>query len=304
MTSAPDDADPFEEKTWRACNPALGKFLDAKEFRQAAARAKRRPELLPAFLNLRLNMRIDSNADARIATRAQWELGDMPVDLRKLEGRECSGGLDLSKKDDLTSLVLAFPDDSEPTGFDIVPFFWTPADALNGRRPLERDLFKQWIAAGYMTAVPGPVIRYGWVAAKLAELAGRFDIRAVGYDRWKINEFKIELADIGGDVPLESFGQGFRDMEPALDYFAELALTGGLRHGGHPVLTACVANAIVVTDPAGNRKFDKEKSNTAATVRTDGAVALAMALGTARRHVAESQEMSSWEDDDYDLMVA
>lgn len=138
-------------------------------------------------------------------------------------------------------------------------------------------------AAGYLLSVPGPTIKYGFVTKKLAELSGQFDIKAIGYDRWRIDTFREYLDAIGCDVPLEPYGHGYKDMSPAIDTFAELALSGLLRHGAHPVLTACVANAILVRDAAGNQKFDKDKANEAATVRIDGAVALAMALGTATR---------------------
>jgi phage terminase large subunit-like protein len=84
------------------------------------------------------------------------------------------------------------------------------------------------------------------------------------------------------DLPMKEFGQGFQSMAPAIDHFAELALTGKLRHGGHPVLTAAVANAVLTSDPAGNRKFDKERATTRQTIRIDPAVALAMALGVAK----------------------
>jgi phage terminase large subunit-like protein len=40
-----------------------------------------------------------------------------------------------------------------------------------------------------------------------------------------------------------------------------------------------LANAVATTDPAGNRKLDKDK----ATFRIDGAVALAMVLGLRAR---------------------
>lgn len=57
---------------------------------------------------------------------------------------------------------------------------------------------------------------------------------------------------------------------------AEL-LNSRIRHGGHPVLTMCAANAVVTKDPAGARKLDKAK----ATGRIDGLQALAMAVGVA-----------------------
>jgi phage terminase large subunit-like protein len=133
--------------------------------------------------------------------------------------------------------------------------------------------------------VPGPTIRFGFVAAELARLATEFHIQVVAYDRWRIDDFKQDLADVACEVPLEPWGQGFKDMAPAIEHFAELALTARLRHGGHAVLTAAVANAITVSDPAGNLKIDKDKSNGRGPVRIDGAVALAMALGLANRFV-------------------
>ena len=53
------------------------------------------------------------------------------------------------------------------------------------------------------------------------------------------------------------------------------------------MLTACVANAITVSDPAGTLKIDKQKSNRVGMTRIDGAVTLVMALGLVKRFEAE-----------------
>ena len=66
-------------------------------------------------------------------------------------------------------------------------------------------------------------------------------------------------------------------MSPAIDALESDLLNANLRHGMHPVLTMCAANAVIVKDPAGNRKFEKHK----ATGRIDGMVALSMARGIA-----------------------
>jgi phage terminase large subunit-like protein len=101
----------------------------------------------------------------------------------------------------------------------------------------------------------------------------------INFDRWRIEDFKRELAKIGmewadGEGPLKPHGQGYKDMNPAIEAAEDILTKGKLRHGGHPVLTWCVSNAVVTKDPAELRKFDKAK----ATGRIDGAVALAMAL--------------------------
>jgi phage terminase large subunit-like protein len=50
-----------------------------------------------------------------------------------------------------------------------------------------------------------------------------------------------------------------------------------LRHGNHPVLTMCAANATLKRDAAGNRKLSKKRSSG----RIDGMTALVMAIGAA-----------------------
>jgi phage terminase large subunit-like protein len=73
------------------------------------------------------------------------------------------------------------------------------------------------------------------------------------------------------------FGQGFQSMSPALRDLEGEILNGHLAHGDHPVLKMCASNAVVQSDPSGNRKLSKAKS----TGRIDGMVALAMAMGVA-----------------------
>lgn len=294
LVCAPPEADIFAEKTWRDCNEALGVFLSLDDMRESAERARRIPSYEPSFRNLKLNQRIDASEEQRIVPGPIWKLGDVPIDRNALKGRKCFGGLDLSGKEDLTALVLVFP--NKDGSYDILPFFWTPLGALDGRKPSERDMFKLWIRQKHLIGIPGPTIRYSYVAEQLASLRETYDVQLIGYDRWRIKDFKEELAEIGQeDLPLKEFGQGYQSMGPAIDHFAELALTGNLRHGGHPVLTACVANAVVVMDPAGSRKFDKERASIRGTIRIDGAVALAMALGVAKGEKPEKIKVPQYQ---------
>lgn len=284
LHAAPPEADPFADETIKAANPASGKFLDLDAVLKSRDRARRMPSFEPAYRRLRLNQRADSNPEDRLVQVAVWKENAAPVDRAKLKGRACFGGLDLSGKHDLTSLVLVFPTDGDDPDFDILPFFWTPKGQLENRTQQEAKRFKQWIDAGHLTALDGATIRYDAVAAQMADLAAEFDIKLVGFDRYRIDDLKPELEDRNVEIPFEPFGQGFVSMGPAVERFAELALSGKLRHGAHPVLTAAVSNAITVSDPAGNLKIDKPKSNRRGPVRVDGAVALVMALQVASRY--------------------
>lgn len=282
LHAAPTDTDPWTEETIRLANPAFGVFLDRDAVLSSRDRAQAMPSFEPAYRRLRLNQRAGSNPENRLIQAAIWKELAQPVDREGLKGRHCFGGLDLSGKHDLTSLVLAFPSDAGDV--DVLPFFWTPESQLAQRAPAEATRFREWIAAGHMIAVPGATVRYDFVAAQMAALSHEFAIKLIGFDRYRIDDLKPELEDAGAEIPLEAFGQGFVSMGPAVERFAELALSGKLRHGGHPVLTAAVANAITTPDPAGNIKIDKARSNSRGPVRIDGAVAMVMALQVAARY--------------------
>lgn len=280
---AAEDEDIYNKAVWFKVNEALGKFLSVDEFAEKAALARRNPAFEASFRNLRLNQRVDAGSEKRLCTATVWKMGAVPVDAKALAGRPCFGGLDLSGKHDLTSFTLVFPDDEQDPGYDVLQWFWTPRGAMDRRKTSEQERFRLWIERGFITPIDGPVIRFSQVARDVAAICTEYDVQSIGYDRWRIEDFKLELSDIGAELPFEPFGQGFRDMSPAVERFAELALTARIRHGGNPVLTACVANAIVVADGADNLKIDKGMSNARATTRIDGAVTLVMALGMAHR---------------------
>jgi phage terminase large subunit-like protein len=61
----------------------------------------------------------------------------------------------------------------------------------------------------------------------------------------------------------------------------------------------CAANAVAVSDPAGNRKLDKSK----ATGRIDGLVALTMARGVEAMYL-EAIPFSPWDDPAFSLAAA
>ena len=181
LKTAPMDADPFAIETIRACNPALGNFLNESDLVAAADMARRSYVFQPAFQNYHLNQRIRTDVDARLVDAATWNRGAVPVIESNLVGKACTCGMDLAAKHDLTAFLMAFP--SPDGSFDILCRFWTPEGQLAGRRPGERELFEQWIRAGFLISVPGEIIDPEWVLRELAILAERFRIQEIRYDK-------------------------------------------------------------------------------------------------------------------------
>jgi len=267
--TAPEDADPWSEETWFACNPALGTFRSLEEMRSAALQAQRIPARESAFRLLYLNQRV--SADARFINQADWDSCAGTIDIEALRGRPCVGGLDLGSTTDLTSLVLFFPEN----GGAVLPYFWVPADRLDEREHTDRVPYPLWHKAGFLEAPAGRAIDKTAIIHRLAELASTFDIQGIAYDRWRLEDLKKLLSDEGIDVPITPWGQGFQDMGPAVDCLETAILNRTIKHSRHPVLTWNVSNAVVEIDPAGSRKITKEKS----IERVDGLVALVMAVG-------------------------
>jgi phage terminase large subunit-like protein len=275
LFAAPQDADPWSKDAWLAANPAMGDFRSFDDVERQASQARLVPSKESAFRNLILNQRV--SAVSRFINKAEWDLCKAPVDLSSLAGRECYGGLDLSGARDLTALVLVFPNDDG--SYEVYCMFFMPEANIEERSNEDRVPYDLWAKQGFITLIPGSTIDPSFVADCLGNAAMTYDVRAVAYDRWRIEDLKRELGLLGVNLPLTPFGQGFKDMSPAVDKLERHVAEKLLHHGGNPVLTMCAANAVVTRDPAGSRKLDKQK----ATGRIDGLVALSMALAISTR---------------------
>lgn len=269
LCAAPMGLDPFSEEAIRAANPHFDDFMNKEEVLRQASDAKRLPSRESSYRNLILNQRVEARNP--FIARAIWnENGGEPADL---EGATVWGGLDLSSVSDLTALVLV------SDAGDVHPVFWLPGDGLSEKSRTDRVPYDVWAADGALETTPGRAIEYEFIADRLRDVFDRCDVRSIAFDRYNMRHLRPWLEKAGfSDDELErfkEFGQGFVSMSPAIRELEARLLARKLRHGGHPVLTMCAANAVTVNDPAGNRKFTKQK----VSGRIDGMVALAMAVG-------------------------
>ncbi len=271
-----DNDDPFKDtKCWIKANPSLGVTIHTKYLQEQVTQARGMPAKESTVRRLNFCQWVES-LNPWISGPVWLGAGDDEFDHSLLENRRCWGGLDLSSVHDLTSFVLEF----EPTEADpywrTLPFFWLPADGLSDKADHDRVPYMAWRDAGYLRTTPGSAISKLHVLAELSEICSSYDVQSIGYDRWRIEDLKSLMESEGTSLPpLEGFGQGYKDMAPALDEFERRLLNNQLRHMNNPVFTWNAANAVVDTDPAGNRKIAKHK----ATGRVDGIVAAVMATG-------------------------
>ncbi len=277
-----DGDDPFTDETcWIKANPSLGVTIQEKYLRDQVTQARGMPA--KESLVKRLNFCIWTEAVSPWIGYEQWRnAGADPIELEELYGRTCYGGLDLSSTTDLTSLVLAFEPTEDDPYWRLLPYFWLPEIGLAEKAEKDRVSYPVWRAEGHIETTPGGAISKSFVLHRLVQIFHYFNVAALAYDRWHIQDFKQMAEDEGITLPpMVDYGQGFKDMAPAVNQLETLLVNDQLRHNNNPCFTWNAANAVLVSDPAGNRKITKEK----ATGRVDGMVASIMAVGVSLRQV-------------------
>lgn len=285
LYTAPEGCELLDESAWRAANPALGVFRSMDDLREQMAQAKRMPSMENMARNLLLNQRVSTESpfvspDVWKANGAE-PLACPPPDVPLF------GGLDLSARLDLTAFVLVGKVDGV---WHAWAYVWTPAATIHDRAKRDRAPYDVWHTQGLLRTTPGASVDYEHVAAELAQICDGLNVQGIAFDRWRMDVMTKELNAVSFDVPLLPWGQGFKDMAPALDYLEAELLNHRVAHGMHPLLTMAAANATTLQDPAGNRKLDKSRR----TGRIDPLQAMAQAMGLAARMEAEDayQEIS------------
>jgi len=289
--AAPEGCELDDEAAWRAANPALDLFRSRRDVEEQAAQAKRMPASENTFRVLTLNQRV--NMVSAFVSPGVWKAGNGTPG--ELDGT-VYGGLDLSATTDLTALVLTCRKDG---ALHVQPHFWMPQDMVAEATRRDRAPYDLWVRQGFLRTTPGKVIDYDFVARDIGEITAGLSVAKIGFDRWRMDRMKAAMERQGVDLPLEPHGQGFKDMSPALDALEADLLQAKVLHGGHPVLAHCAGNAVSVSDPAGNRKLEKNKS----TGWIDGMVAFAMAEGV-EAMFAEAPMFSPWDDPSFSLVAS
>lgn len=273
-----------DEKCWQKANPLLGVSIQPKYLREQVREAKGMPSKESMVRRLNFCQWVEA-INPWLSYDVWFAAKDSEYDEELLIGRRCYGGLDLSSTLDLTAFVLLFePTEADPK-WRQKAWFWLPKETFDSHERLKKYPIHMaaWRAAGWVEATPGAAVNKLYVLSRLVDCASRYQIQSIGYDRWRIEDMKTLMSDEGVNLPLEPFGQGFKDMAPAVDEYERLLISGDMRHDGNPVLAWNVASAVVDTDPAGNRKPTKERS----TGRIDGVVAGVMAAGRALAGVVQ-----------------
>ena len=274
--TADEDCELDDPEAHQDANPALGIFNSKSNIEGSARDAISNPSAEARFRVLQLNQR--QNMVKAFVSKTAWSACKQKT--VPIGNHEAFGGLDLSKKKDLTAFVLTARIDGV---LQVYPHFWMPKDTIAQRAREDAADYVTWARMGLINLTPGAVVDYAFVARDLMRITKGVNLKRLAFDDWKMEFLIYELNKIGAELPLENWRQGYKSMSPALDGLEEDILKKNLAHGGNPVMNMCAHNAVVYPNPAGDRKLDKERS----TGRMDGMQALAMARGVESKVIIE-----------------
>lgn len=292
-----DGDDPLEDDgCWPKANPSLGETITDDYLRRQVNGARGMPAR--EGIVLRLNFCVWTDAVADWIGKDVWDSAEADFDPDELHDVPCWLALDLSAKRDLTALSAVWKHDDD--SLSLAAWGWTPADTMADRERKDGVPYTAWSKTGHLFATPGRIIDKKAVARFVQEFTQRHNVRALAYDQAQMDDFLGACDEIGLEAwPFEGeekrpgeglmlirHGQGFAGyqsesslwMPRSIEATEEAIIQRQCRIRRSPVLRYCSASAVVKSDEAGNRKWDKRK----ATGRIDLMVAASMAIGAAR----------------------
>jgi phage terminase large subunit-like protein len=278
-------------RIWKLTNPSLGHTIQEDTLEEAFVTASQKPENAKLFKWLRLNI-WSKYRSTKWIPQEKWDATAGLFDPKKLKGRECYGGLDLSSKDDISAFVRLFPPTADDPLWYALFNFWIPEENMKERVRNDKVKYDQWVKEGFIKTTPGSRIDYSTIESDILKLRDEYEIREIGYDPWNAYEMAQKLIEGGFEQKqLIEIRPNFKDMSEPMKNVGSLILDKKLRHNGNPVARWMFGNVDILADNHENIKpiKDKKRRN-----RIDGIVALINAMSRGIFH--EKPKKSVYED--------
>lgn len=273
----PENRDKWhDQKLWIHPNPNIGDTPKWKPIQDLYSNAITEGATAEVeFKTKNLGMWVDSpnvfiTRNKIIERSTQWKI-------ESLKGRSCYAGLDLSKTEDITALVLLFPPVLEGEAFKAYFRFWVPHSKLEGVKFVDNVDYREWHKSGLLTTTPDNIIDYAFVEDEILNLHRDYNIKSLAYDPWNSDKIIPNLQAAG--IECQVCRQGYPDFTAPIKKMEQMFNTvkkhEQLDINNNPIFLWHMSNVVIKMGATGGRMFDKSKGSN----KIDGAVACAMAIG-------------------------
>lgn len=304
-----DEGDDWRDpKCWVKANPNLGVSVNPKELADELRLAIASPRVASHFKTKKLNVWV--GAMGAYFDLAEWDAcARLGLKLEDYAGQECLVGLDLAAERDLVAKAILFRrelgttheeevegasgEDAEPQRITVVDYeyslfvrFYLPEYEVQNPTNRNRDAYRQWAEAGWITLTPGTGTDFGAVERDVLSLRDQVNLLELGFDEWQAHQLSMKLIEEGivaVKVPktVKQFSASMKALNKMLGHTKAPDSDGSrLVHDGNPVMRWMMGNVVAKRDANDNvfprKEFDHNK--------IDGPVATLMALGRAMVH--------------------
>ena len=273
-----DDGDDWrDESVWHKANPNWGVSVDPDEMRTKYRKAQASTSAQNTFRCKRLNEWTEQ--DVRWIDLEDWDACIDPVPESELAGQVCYAGLDLASTQDISALVLYFPDTKA-----LVPYFWIPEDMPMRTAKKIKDTMTNWVGDGHIMTTEGYETDYAVLCDGIIDILGNYQCAGIAYDPWNAAAVSQKLEEAG--AKRVKFVQSIANFSEPSKKFEALIGGRAMRISDNPVFRWMAANVSVRTDVSGNIRPVKPKHTN--TQKVDGIVSAIMAIGMSLRSEAET----------------
>ena len=289
--AAGDDDPPYQRKTWAKANPSLKAFPHLLEAIKAeSVKAKADDAELASFKALRLNQGTAETERQSLLEASVWQ------SCQTLTPPEASGNyvlsLDLGTNASMSAAAAYWPSSGRLESLAAFPD--VPGLAERGASDHVGDLYVRMAEKQELIQAGGRVVDIAEFLGRCVESFGGFPSVVVA-DRWRQAEL-LENLEASGIPPCEliSRGMGWKDGAEDVRGFRRACIDGRVKTKPTLLLTSALAEAVVVSDPAGNQKLSKgSEGGRRKLARDDSAAAAILAVAEGLRKTAESQPKSA-----------
>ena len=266
-----EDGDPH---TWHKVQPNLGYTVQSNYYAKKWDDAQLTADDMLAFRTKLLNKFV-------VNDEKQWITAD---EVTRLFSTNCKPtkdvwpkppltmvSFDLSVWDDFSCVCYSMYDQYEKK-FRFYLDYYIPEETID-RHPY-RDIYRQWVADGYLKILPGKTIDYGRIVNDIISHNGAVLIAGIGYDPYKSKEAVNLLKASRAAKVLHPCKQTYGSFTGSVETVEGMVKNGNCLFDNNPITAWCFGNCLIDEDNNGNRKPIKSKQQ----MKIDGAICVLMCI--------------------------
>lgn len=264
-----------DESKWIKASPSLGETVRYEYLREQLNDVKNNPSLEVGVLTKNFNCWMNGAyswlKDSEISKYMA------KIDMSKLQGGECYGGVDLSSVSDLTAFSIMWPPDPTreyyPDKFIFKSLAYLPEDTIETH--YNRDQYKTFIRNKELIKIPGNVVDYDAVLEDQIAINDAMTVHVWAYDAFNATQW-AQTAQAKG-LYLQPFSQSLSNFNRPTKEFERLLRMGKVVIDESLLTRFCFRNIELKYDFNDNCK--PIKANMDQNNKIDIAISMLEALG-------------------------